>query len=93
VRADWDMQHLPTRRVSIRLECLDRKGLLADVTGTITSTGIFIHESKTKSKAEKAILNFLIEVKNLDQLNMLLNQLKAVKGVIGLSRTSRNEVA
>jgi GTP diphosphokinase / guanosine-3',5'-bis(diphosphate) 3'-diphosphatase len=93
VQADWDMQHLPVRRVSIRVECIDRKGLLADVTGTITSMNIFILESKTKSKADVAILKFLIEVRDLAQLNHLMNQLKQVKGVIDLSRSSRNEVA
>lgn len=91
VRTQWDLQHPPVRRVLIRLECLDRKGLLADVTSTITSMNIFIHESKSKSKGEIAVLRFLIEVRALDQLNQLFNRLRAVKGVLDLSRTSRNE--
>jgi GTP pyrophosphokinase len=93
IETEWDMQHLPARRVSIRVECLDRKGLLADVTGTITSMGIFILESKTKSKSDSAILKFLIEVRDLSQLNELMNRLKQVKGVIDLSRSSRKEIS
>jgi GTP diphosphokinase / guanosine-3',5'-bis(diphosphate) 3'-diphosphatase len=92
VQAEWDMQHPPQRRVSLRLECTDRKGLLADITGTITAMNISIHESKSKSKGDTAIIKFVIEVRNLDQINQLLNQLRQVKGVVGLSRTARNEL-
>jgi len=91
--AEWDMQHLPVRRVSVRLECQDRRGLLTDVTGIMTSNNIFIHESKTKSKADLAVLKFVIEVRNVDQLNNLFNQLRQVKGVLNLSRDSRSTAA
>ncbi|MGI8905412.1 MAG: RelA/SpoT family protein [Candidatus Sumerlaeaceae bacterium] len=87
--AEWDMQHPPVRRVSVRVECQDRKGLLTDVTAIITSNNIFILESKTKSRADTAILKFLIEVKSVEQLNQLFNQLRQVKGVINLTRDSR----
>lgn len=93
VRAEWDLQHPPTRRVSIRIECLDRKGLLADITNCITTMNIFILESKTKSKADTAVLRFLIEVRNIEQLNHLFTQLRQVKGVVDLTRTTRNDVA
>lgn len=86
VQAEWDLQHPPVRRVSIRVECMDRKGLLADVSSVITGMNIFIIESKTKSRADVAVLKFLIEVKNLEQLNNLFVHLRAVKGVVGLSR-------
>ena len=78
--------------MSLRIECSDRKGLLADVTGTITAMNISIHESKTKTKGDTAILKFVIEVRNLEQINQLLNQLRQVKGVVGLSRTARHEL-
>jgi GTP pyrophosphokinase len=87
--ATWDMQHPPARRVAVRVECQDRKGLLTDVTAIITSNNIFIVESKTKSRGDSAVLKFLIEVKSVDQLNQLFNQLRQVKGVINLSRDSR----
>lgn len=87
--AQWDMQHPPVRRVAVRVECQDRKGLLTDVTAIITSNNIFILESKTKSKGDTAILKFLIEVKSVEQLNQLFNQLRQVKGVINLTRDSR----
>lgn len=93
LQAEWDVQHPPTRRVTIRIECNDRKGLLTDVTGAITSNNIFIVESRTKSKADMAILRFVVEIKNLGQLNQLFNQLRQVKGVVGLGRSSRTDVA
>jgi GTP pyrophosphokinase len=93
VTVEWDLQHPPIRRVSLRVECMDRKGLLADITTTITSMNIFILESKTKSRGEIAVLKFVVEVKNTEQMNVLFNQLRQVKGVLGLSRSARNELS
>ena len=87
--AEWDMEHPPVRRVSVRVECQDRKGLLTDVTGIITSNNIFILESKTKSRADHAVLKFLLEIKSVEQLNQLFNQLRQVKGVTNLARDTR----
>lgn len=91
--AEWDYQHPPVRRVTVRVECQDRRGLLADITGVMTSNNIFIHESKTKSKADTAVLKFTIEVKDLQQLNNLFSQLRQVKGVLNIGRDSRSTSA
>lgn len=88
--AEWDYQHPPIRRVTVRVECQDRSGLLADITGVMTSNNIFILESKTKSKGDMAILKFTIEVKDVHQLNNLFSQLRQVKGVVNISRDSRS---
>ena len=87
------MQHLPTRRVSLRIECFDRAGLLADITSIMSHMNVFILESKTKSRRDSAVLKFLIEVKDVEQLNALFAQVRQVKGVLNMSRSSRNEVA
>ncbi len=91
--AEWDYQHPPVRRVTIRVECQDRRGLLADITSVMTSNNIFIHESKSKSKADAAVLKFTIEVKDVHQLNNLFSQLRQVKGVVNIGRDSRSPQA
>lgn len=93
LEAQWDVQHLPTRRVSLRIECFDRAGLLADITSIMSHMNVFILESKTKSRRDSAVLKFLIEVKDVEQLNALFAQVRQVKGVLNMSRSSRNEVA
>ncbi len=89
LNAEWDYQHPPVRRVTVRVECQDRKGLLADITSVMTSNNIFILESKTKSKSDAAVLKFTIEVKDVHQLNTLFSQLRQVKGVINIGRDNR----
>lgn len=89
LRAEWDYEHPPLRRVTVRIECQDRKGLLADITGVMTSNNIFIHESKTKSKADIAVLKFTIEVRDVNQLNNLFGQFRQVKGVLNITRDNR----
>ncbi|PKO18140.1 (p)ppGpp synthetase [candidate division BRC1 bacterium HGW-BRC1-1] len=93
LEAQWDVQHLPLRRVALRIDCFDRAGLLADITSIFTQMNIFILESKTKSKGDAATLKFLIEVKSVEQLNALFAQLRTVKGVNNLGRSSRSDVA
>ncbi|MBX7243979.1 MAG: bifunctional (p)ppGpp synthetase/guanosine-3',5'-bis(diphosphate) 3'-pyrophosphohydrolase [Candidatus Sumerlaeaceae bacterium] len=93
VKAEWDVQHSPMRRVTIRVECQDRQGLLADITGAINSMNVFIVESSTKSKADTATLKFIVEIKSIEQLNNLFNNLRKIKGVVNLSRISRAEIA
>lgn len=88
--AEWDYQRPPVRRVTVRVECQDRSGLLADITGVMTSNNIFILESKTKSKGDVAVLKFTIEVKDVHQLNNLFGQLRQVKGVISIGRDTRS---
>lgn len=88
--AEWDYQHPPVRRVTVRVECQDRRGLLADISSVMTSNNIFIHESKTKSKADTAVLKFVIEVKDVGQLNRLFTQLRQVKGVTSIGRDTRS---
>jgi GTP pyrophosphokinase len=93
VPAEWDSQNLPVRRVTIRLECTDREGLLADVTSVMKAQNIFIHESSTKSRGETATLRFIIEVKSTGQRDHLFSLLRQVKGVREIGRISRTEIA
>jgi GTP pyrophosphokinase len=85
--AQWDIANLPIREVGLRIECNDRKGLLADVSSAITSSNVFILGSRTKSKGDTAILNFTVQVKNRDELVRLFSILKTVKGVVRITRT------
>ena len=71
---------------------LFRSGLLADITSIMSHMNVFILESKTKSRRDSAVLKFLIEVKDVEQLNALFAQVRQVKGVLNMSRNSRNEV-
>lgn len=90
LNAEWDYQHPPVRRLTIRIECQDRKGLLSDISSVMSANNIFIHESKTKSKSDTAVLKFNIEVKDLHQLNSLFSQLRQVKGVLSIGRDTRS---
>lgn len=87
--SEWDSEHPPVRKISIRVECQDRSGLLTDIAGVMTSNSIFIHESKTKSKGNIATLKFTIEVKNVQQLNYLFAQLREIKGVLNVNRDTK----
>ncbi len=76
----------PLRRVGIRIDCRDRKGLLRDVSEAITGANVLIHGSNTKTVGEKALLRFIVEIKNREQLYQLYSNVRAVKGVLRVTR-------
>lgn len=88
IPAHWDLENLPVREVGLRVECTDRVGLLADVTSAITSTNVFIIASKTKSKGDLAVLQFVVQIKNLQQLSQLFSVIRSVKGVLRVTRVA-----
>lgn len=84
--ATWDGDNTPLRRVGIRIDCRDRKGLLRDVSEAITGANVLIHGSNTKTVGEKALLRFIVEIKNREQLYQLYSNVRAVKGVLRVTR-------
>lgn len=86
--AKWDLSSSQVHEVGLKVECSDRQGLLADVTSAITSRNIFIVGSKTVSRGDKAFLKFCLQVKSLQELQNVFAAVRAVKGVLRVSRVS-----
>ncbi|MCX7624647.1 MAG: hypothetical protein N2Z21_00295, partial [Candidatus Sumerlaeaceae bacterium] len=86
--AKWDLSSSQVHEVGLKVECTDRQGLLADVTSAITSRNIFIVGSKTVSRGDKAFLKFCLRVKSLQELQNVFVAVRAVKGVLRVSRVS-----
>ncbi len=76
-------------RAVIRVFGIDRPGLLADITNKISKKGINILMSMTKTKLGNAILDFIVEVKNKDELDNLISSLTSVEGVKNVKRIRR----
>ncbi len=85
-QVEWDANNPPIRKIGIRVECTDRAGLLSDVSSAITESNAFILESKTRSKQDTAVLNFVVQIRNTQHLSLLFSNVKSVKGVVRVSR-------
>lgn len=77
-----------TYNVTLRVEAEDREGLLTSITGIISSAGLFIDGSHTKSDHSRgvAILNFDVRVRDVSQLESVLTTLRNDPSVIVAER-------
>ncbi len=72
-------------RVSI--ECLDKPGMLAELTGLLAANNVNITEVRAKSTSDKrAIIDFTIEVKDRNHLSEIVNKISQLSEVLSVKR-------
>lgn len=87
VDIEWDMKKKASRPISIRVYCVDQKGMLAGITGAITNCEANIISASVHSTGDgKGVNNFVVDVQNLEHLNKVVNALLKVKGVYKVDR-------
>ncbi|MBI4236892.1 MAG: bifunctional (p)ppGpp synthetase/guanosine-3',5'-bis(diphosphate) 3'-pyrophosphohydrolase [Deltaproteobacteria bacterium] len=87
IPVEWDVEAGTTRIARVRVECVDRPGMLASLTEAITDQGVNIVAAHAKTlEDQKGINTFEIEIHDLQQLRQVLHGLEKVKGVITVER-------
>ncbi len=92
VEVEW--KHQPAAKgvlpVRIRVETIDRPGMLAEITQLISKEGINIESANVHTTGDnKALLNFVIDVKNTDQLTKVLTDIQKIDGVLRAERVKK----
>ncbi len=87
VVVEWDLESGVSRIAKIKVECVDRPGLLAAMTEAITDCKVNIAEATVRTMDDhKAINIFAVEISNLQQLRQVIHALEKVKGIIVVER-------
>jgi len=87
VKVEWDVKHKQTHPVRIRVTCTDRKGLLADISSSITSNEANITNAQLNTTHDKrAICTFAVEIKDLNHLRKVIVSLEKIKGIVTVER-------
>jgi len=87
VKVEWDLRHKHVHPVRIRVICTDRKGLLADISSSITSNEANITNAQLSTTENKrAICTFAVEIKDLNHLRRLIGSLEKIKGIVAVER-------
>jgi len=86
VAIDWSSDTRENFIVRLLVAGSDRKGILADMTGAITETGTNIRGASTRSGEFDFTAYFIVEVKDLRQLNRIISALKKIPGVEKVQR-------
>ena len=79
--ASWDANVPSIRSVSLRVEAQDRVGLVQDVSTMISERGINVLALHSGSQGTHAFITLSLEVRTLEELQVLLRKLKAIKDV------------
>jgi GTP pyrophosphokinase len=87
VDVQWDAKAGGSRPTKIEVVCVDKKGILADISSTITSSEANITSASLKATEDKkAVGIFEVEVGGVDQLQRVMMALSRVKGVLRVER-------
>lgn len=91
LHADWNNDGSQSFSVTLYVESEDRSGLLNALTGVITGSGLFIAGCHTKSNMQRgtAVLQFEVNVNDVNQLHRVLEALRSERGVIKAERKRR----
>ena len=88
IAVHWDGPRKELHPVKIRVEVSkDRPGMLAEITGAISSTNANIaHAEVTVTEQRTGVNTFVLEVNDLRQLNATIQAIQKVDGVVGVER-------
>ncbi|GAB4252616.1 RelA/SpoT family protein [Deferrisoma sp.] len=87
VAVEWAGKKGAVHPVKIRVDCLDRKGILAEITNLLAEHDINVARAQVNTwAAGQAVCRFEILVEDLDRLQRVLNAILSVKGVHRVTR-------
>ncbi len=87
LEVEWDQASDVAYQVEIMVEALDRTGLLKDVSVLLAEAGVnILSASVNTDKHGVAVLRFLFELGNMEQLNSLLANVRGLRGVFDARR-------
>jgi len=88
VDLSWDVPEEQDFIVKLVVMGEDRPGMLADVANAITSTGTNVTEAGMRGVDGEAVGTFLVQIKNLNQLNKVTTTVRKVRGVRDVERAT-----
>jgi len=87
VDVEWDSTKEYNYPVRIRVDCEDKKGLLAEISSSISSQEANITNARVDTTDEKkAICTFEMEIQDLNHLRKVMRALEKIKGVSRVER-------
>jgi len=87
VDASWNVKAKMPTATKIRVVCVDKPGLLADISKSISAQGVNISQATCRSIADQKSMNtFEVGIQDVKHLLQLMKSLEKVKGVISVER-------
>ncbi len=88
ISVHWGSNVKETFSASFNVYCLDKIGLLADITADLAAMHVNIQRiNQTESKNGNAVISFTITVNGAEHLNTVINHLRKIDNVFDVERT------
>lgn len=91
VKARWDKQQLSKDfQATLYIACVDRIGLMADITVLLSGMHVMIHGINTKESKDKnkvSSITITVTVSSIDHLKNVVSRLEKINGVISITRS------
>jgi len=89
IEVEWDSATREAFPVKIKINALDRVGLLADVAACMSKCGANILSANSKTHEDKIVTSvFMLAVSDTDQLNQVMVGLKRIQNILDVDRIS-----
>ena len=86
LQVDWGKVE-NTYPVPIKVKAFDRQGLMVDISTLLDSENINIADINVNVNRTLAVINLVVEVKNLSQLSRILTRIENLPNVLEAHRT------
>lgn len=88
INAAWDTKVQNSYRVTLAVTCMDRVGMLADLSAVIANMHVMIHSLFTKDTNDgRSTIYLTITVNGAEHMKSVCEKLKKVKGVLSTERS------
>ncbi len=88
ITAYWDSSVREDFKCTLQIYCLNRIGLLADVSSMLANMRIMINDISTRNmKDGRAIIMVTVSVNGVEHLNSLVSKIEKVDGVLSIERS------
>jgi guanosine-3',5'-bis(diphosphate) 3'-pyrophosphohydrolase len=87
VDVEWDARTQGEHQVAIKVLCANKPGLLANLSQSFSDSGVNITQAHCRATDDgRAVNTFHANVRNLDQLKLVMRSLTRIKGVYTVDR-------
>jgi len=88
IKAYWDSNVREEFKCTLQIYCLNRIGLLADVSSLLANMRIMINDISTRNtKDGRAIVMVTVSVNGVEHLNTLVQKIDKIEGVLSIERS------
>lgn len=90
IEVEWNSQTKVSYNADVEVRATDRKGLLAEITNIIDESKVNINSFHSRTTKDKmAIINFILEINDIEQLNKLIRKFRKIEGVMDVFRAKQ----